>query len=246
MNALDLTELLRRWPALGTIWNPRFLRRVMPQGQLPLWLSQLTADPSDEEMLRDLDVLDERLRRLSGIQGFSRMTPGLRSRNTDEWSHTYLEMQVLEHFQAQNVLQEIRPQLPGTRGAADFLLSVRSVPVWGEVTQFEALRQARLSRGVRRLLSPDEEWAARTPRLLQKLSRQTPKSNWSFVVINARRTIQRMETWEPVARQVFRRLPMIAAIVFRARHETRLFKNPAPSAVSTAAALDAMWADHQL
>jgi hypothetical protein len=191
---------------------------------LPLWLPYLRRDPTDIKLLNDLDRLENWLKRLSSIPGFDRLAPGIKSRDNRNWSHTYLELDVLQQWESVSLLKEIQPKVLMKQTSADFLLCVDGKEVWGEITQFEALKKARLSRGVTQLLSPEEE-LRRMPQLVRKLNRQLPAGSPALAVVNARRTIQRSETWEAALPLIFDRLPNMVGIIIRGRSRTRFYKN---------------------
>jgi hypothetical protein len=235
--------MLQRWPTLRAIWSTSFVAQAWEQGRLPLWLSDLRDNPTDIELLKDIARLEGWLKRLSAITGFDRLAAGIKSRATMNWSHTYLEVDVLQHWESTSLLEEIQPQVPMDKASADFRLCFEGTDVWGEITQFEALKKARLPHGVTKLLSPEEE-LRRIPSLMRKLRRQLPPESVALAIINARRTIQRIETWERSLPEIFDNLPNVAGIVVRGRVVTRFYGNHIHGHL--AKSLKRKWGDYQL
>jgi hypothetical protein len=157
MDLKTLQASLQRWPTLRAIWDTSFVTEAWQEEKLPLWLTQLREGLTDVNLLNELDRLESWLKRLSLIPGFDRLAPGIKSRGERTWSHAYLEVDVLQHWESATVLKEIQPLVPGYRTSADFLLCVQGKNIWGEVTQFEARRKARVAPGITLLLSPEEE-----------------------------------------------------------------------------------------
>ena len=94
------------------------------------------------------------------------------------------------------------------------------------------------------MLSPEEELRGRIPSLLRKLKGQLPAESPALTVVNARRTSQRIETWEAALPLIFSRLPNILGIVIRGRVVTQFFENSVHGHLANS--LKGTWDNYQL
>ena len=140
-------------------------------------LKRLDNKQSSTKTLRHLPSLEKRLAELSSIVGYDRLCPLLRSAaDWDQYQEYLDQIDITLWFKSKSLLKEIEPELPGSRGKADILVSFRDQPIYCEVSSFQSIGKSIQSEKYQHSSSKDIHRIDRILRTsLRKTHRQLPQ-----------------------------------------------------------------------
>jgi hypothetical protein len=147
MTPEEILTFIETLPNLSKFWTRGYMREQARQGFPQPWLSNLTEPDFEAESREELKKFEYHLSTIGTIQGFNKLSPGIRSNALDRFDSAEVEVHTLAWLSAFGCLREIQPALPTSTRECDFLIEIGGKQVYGEVWEPRILPDEWLTKG---------------------------------------------------------------------------------------------------